>query len=211
MPRPKKRSQHINSQQPEKIIKMVFSEGMTKAEVAESLRYPYSTEHERYNNTKTIENRKMWTHWFRTQGRSFEDAIFFDEAGFNLHSKRTYDLSKVGDRAQQEGRPANRQKNMSLLVAVGKDGIIASEVLLGAYNTDRFCSFLDNKVLPLVAGQRRVFMMDNASFHRFFDTKQRITNAGHEAHYLPAYSPWLNITEKIQQGQARTVLVAAWF
>jgi transposase len=55
-------------------------------------------------------------------------------------------------------------------------------------------SWLDNFLLPLLKpGQ--VIIMDNASFHKSRQIREKIEKAGCELLYLPSYSPDLNPIE----------------
>jgi transposase len=126
-------------------------------------------------------------------GANLMDSVFIDEAGFNLHLTRRFGRARRGERAVRV-RPTQRGRNVSVVVAVGREGIIASEVRLGAFNTDRFNTFLADTLLPNLHGPRTI-IMDNVPFHKSHEVQDTIENAGHICEYLPPYSPQLNAAE----------------
>ena len=62
-------------------------------------------------------------------------------------------------------------------------------------NTEIFTHWLQQDLLPKLPAQS-VLIMDNATFHKGSDMKQRIEEAGHILLYLPPYSPDFNPIEK---------------
>ncbi|SPO27783.1 uncharacterized protein UTRI_04188 [Ustilago trichophora] len=152
-------------------------------------------EHERYNSAKTIQARPAWVRQFQVEMGSFDNAIFFDEAGFNLHSSRSVGCAPTGQRAQQTGRPADCKPNISLLVAIGKDGLYATDMVTGGWNSVSFVAFLNDRLFPDIAGQHRTPVMDNARFHHTGEVQEAVEQAGHRLCFLPPYSPWFNISE----------------
>jgi len=95
--------------------------------------------------------------------------VFVDEAGFNLHMIRRFGRAPRGRRPVRI-RPTAKGKNLSVVVAASREGIIASEVKLGAYNTPSFENFLLEKVVSTLTAPR-VFIMDNARCHTSLSIK----------------------------------------
>ena len=87
-----------------------------------------------YNSPERIRMRQVWTQAFRESTASIADAVFVDEAGFNLHMIRRFGRAPRGRRPVRI-RPTAKGKNLSVVVAASREGIIASEVKLGAYDT----------------------------------------------------------------------------
>ncbi|TKY89231.1 hypothetical protein EX895_001762 [Sporisorium graminicola] len=153
-------------------------------------------EHDRHQCEELIDIRQNWLVDFETN-YSWKNAIFFDEAGFNLHTHRSVGRATVGERAIQRNSPADRKKNMSLLVAVSSGGIEASYIALGGWNGDIITIFLKEHVFPRIRGQKRLLVMDNARCHHADHVEQAITAEGHHLKFLPPYTPWFNPTEKV--------------
>jgi transposase len=80
------------------------------------------------------------------------------------------------------------------VVAVGREGVIALGVTLGAYNIDKFLEFIQTKVIPSLDRQRFI-VMDNAPFYRSCEIQQTFEDVGHIYFCLPSYSPFLNATK----------------
>ena len=61
-------------------------------------------------------------------------------------------------------------------------------------DTDTFTGWIYQDLLPKLP-KESVIVMDNASFHKNKDMKDKIVIAGHTLEYLPTYSPDLNPIE----------------
>ncbi|GAC77671.1 hypothetical protein PANT_27c00064 [Moesziomyces antarcticus T-34] len=133
---------------------------------------------------------------FNVEG-NWDNAIYFDEAGFNLLSHRAFGRSPVGERVLQRNRPANREVNMSLMVAVSGDGIVASYTILGGWTGDYVALFLQEFLFPLIKGQSRLLLFDNAKCHHTGTVEAIVAHKGHRIQFIPPYSPWLNPTERV--------------
>ena len=92
------------------------------------------------------------------------------EVGFNLHLTRRFGRAHRGQRCQRT-YPTQRGRNLSSVVAIGREGVIAHDVALGAYNTCKFLEFIHIKVMPSLDKQRFI-LMDNASFHKSHEIQQ---------------------------------------
>ncbi|KAF7692226.1 hypothetical protein CDIK_2431 [Cucumispora dikerogammari] len=94
-----------------------------------------------------------------------ERPVFLDETGFNLHSSENYGYSPVNTRGYSVVR-ANRDTSQSLMCAVDISGIIASDIITGAYDGDKFKIFIENELLPwFLNNQGSILIVDNCRFH----------------------------------------------
>ncbi|CDR87088.1 uncharacterized protein SPSC_00008 [Sporisorium scitamineum] len=114
------------------------------------------------------------------------------------HIKIMLDFIALHPAVLQRRRPADRKQNMSLLVAVGCEGLIAARPIIGGWTADLFVDFLQSNLMPeLDPHRKRVFILDNAQCHKTEDVRAMITAAGHSVLYLPPYTPWFNICERV--------------
>ena len=75
------------------------------------------------------------------QGILAKNLIFIDESGINLALTRMYARSPRGKRARGN-RPQKRGQNVSLIGALGLDGLITQVSLLGATDGLGFEAFI---------------------------------------------------------------------
>ena len=150
-------------------------------------------EPEDYNCPERIQARLDWTQNFIDIGGSMMEVVYLDEAGFNLHLTRRFGRAQRGKRATVV-RPTQRGRNVSMVVAVTREGIVASDIRLGAYNGDRYLEFVRNKLLPALLTPR-IIVADNVPFHKKQEVREVIEEAGHTYLLLPPYSPHLNASE----------------
>lgn len=116
-----------------------------------------------------------------------KDLIFIDESGINLALIRLFARSPKGQRARGK-RPQKRGKNVSLIGAIGLNGLITQVSLLGATDSLTFEAFIAQRLVPkLWAGA--CVLMDNCSIHKGEEIETWITQAGAKLIYLPPYSP----------------------
>ncbi|KAG2210693.1 hypothetical protein INT45_005651 [Circinella minor] len=120
---------------------------------------------------------KPWYRGFKKENIDYDEYNFIDEAGFNLHLRRTFGRSKKGQPAK-EGVSNNRGVNVSILGAIAAEGITVMDVLEKNYM------------------RGRIFIMDNASIHHSSIVKGTVENRGFHILYLPPYSPVLNLIEE---------------
>uniref|UniRef100_A0A914WKA6 Tc1-like transposase DDE domain-containing protein n=1 Tax=Plectus sambesii TaxID=2011161 RepID=A0A914WKA6_9BILA len=122
--------------------------------------------------------------------------IFLDETGINLHTSPYYGCLPRGVEAVIR-RPANQGRNVSLLMAISANGVVAHKALRGSYNAVLFEEFLNENVERIKAvHERPIAVMDNARFHHSENVKDFFERNNIECHYLPAYSPELNPIEE---------------
>ncbi|KAF7684879.1 hypothetical protein CDIK_4372, partial [Cucumispora dikerogammari] len=125
-----------------------------------------------------------------------ERLVFLDETGFNLHTSVNYDYSPVNTRGYSVVR-ASRSTSQSLTCAVDINGIIASDIITGAYDGDKIKIFIENKLLLYFLNNRgTILIMDNSSLYYRADVLRLLNQSGIEYRFLPAYSPQLNPIEE---------------
>lgn len=127
------------------------------------------------------------------QGILAEDLIFLDEAGVNLSLVRRLARTSKGKRAYGS-RPQKRSKNVSLIGAMGLQGVITNYSILGATDGLTFEAFISQKLVPKLWKGADV-VMDNCSIHKGKEIEDLIEQAGAKLIYLPPYSPDLSPIE----------------
>ena len=148
-----------------------------------------------YNSEQRIEDRYNWVRRLEDTNTLLTDCVFLDESGFNLHLTRRFGRARKGQQATIV-RPTQRGRNVSLMVAVAREGIVATEVRLGAFNANLFVDFLMNSLIPALDGPRTI-VMDNVPFHKHVRVGEVLEEAGHTVLRLPPYTPHLNATEYV--------------
>ena len=125
--------------------------------------------------------------WKLMQNVLAKDLIFIDESGINLALTRLFARSPKGQRARGT-RPQKRGKNVSLISAIGSNGLIAQVSLLGSTDGLTFEAFIAQRLVPKLWPGACV-LMDNYSIHKGKQIEELIVNAGAKLIYLPPYSP----------------------
>ena len=104
-----------------------------------------------------------------------------------------YSRSKVNTRAFGRA-PKNQGKNLTIVGAIGLDGVRAMMAYEGGTTRDAFARFVREALAPaLHAGD--VVVMDNLSAHHSVGVREAIEAVGAKVIYLPPYSPQLNPIE----------------
>lgn len=127
-----------------------------------------------------------------------EKMFFLDECGIQIHSRVTRGRAVVGINARKQTRQI-RSKNISICAAIGHTEIYIFDKKDSAYNADKFCEFLTNFLQKLSDDhiEHAFIIMDNVPFHLTEHARNLIVALGHEAVYLPPYSPFLNPIENL--------------
>jgi transposase len=152
-------------------------------------------EPEDFNAPGRIKQRVTWCQQFLKKGWSMTDAVYIDEAGFNLHLTRRYGRAPKGQRACVV-RPTQRGRNISVIVAVGREGIIGFRAQLGAVNAGIFLDFVNEAILPRL-NTPRVVLADKVPFHKDSRIRHALEAHGHTYVNLPPYSPHLDAAEYV--------------
>jgi transposase len=123
-----------------------------------------------------------------------ERFIFVDETGANIDMARRYGRAAPGQRVE-ERLPRNTPKSLTLIGALGKDGLKAPMELEGAVNKEAFLVYLNQCLGPELQPGDIVFA-DNLSAHRGKEMEEAVSARGAKLVYLPRYSPEFNPIEK---------------
>ena len=111
------------------------------------------------------------------------------------HDNRPYGYSERGEVCFGEYNWQLKNKT-NAIGAILDDQLFAVGLYDCSINSDVFDGWVEQLLLPdLPSGS--VIVMDNATFHKRSDTRERIEDAGHTILWLPPYSPDLNPIEQI--------------
>jgi transposase len=139
------------------------------------------------------------------------DVVVLDE------SYATTQFTRLRGRALRGVRlvdrvPHGHWKLLTILGAIGVEGIVAAASVDAATDADVFLTFVREALVPaLRAGQ--VVVMDNLSAHKVVGVREAIEGAGCRLIYLPPYSPdlspiepmWSKFKQALRTIAARTV------
>ncbi len=124
-----------------------------------------------------------------------DDLVFLDETSTQITMTRTRGRAPRGVRLT-EAVPRNHGDNLTLLAAIGIDGVKAPLVFPQAVNGDIFSQWVRDWLVPtLRPGQ--IVVQDNLSVHRDARARTAIEAAGCRLEFLPVYSPDLNPSELV--------------
>ncbi len=124
---------------------------------------------------------------------------------------RLYGRAPKGERVVGSA-PHNYGSNVTMVGAIGVNGINAAMSFEGAMNGDVFRVFVELVLSPtLKPGE--VVVMDNLSSHKVKGIKEAIERRGARLLYLPPYSPdfspiepcWSKVKTFLRKAKARTV------
>jgi transposase len=129
-----------------------------------------------------------------------------DEAGVNLALTRLYGRAPKGERAIGSV-PQNYGENITLLGALGVDGIQAVMTVNGATDAEVFRTYIKQVLGPtLVPGD--IVVLDNLSAHKATGIQQALARRRVRRIFLPPYSPDLSPME-LCLSKLKTALRAA--
>ena len=126
-------------------------------------------------------------HPFLAGGSYDGDAISIDESSFYWNDKPSRGWGLRGRRVPKE-KPVSR-KRVSLILAVGKEGVVSHQVLTGGVKSSRFADFL--RTLP----DGRPIILDNCSIHKTREVKDLCAAKRITMRFTPPYCPWYNPVE----------------
>lgn len=119
---------------------------------------------------------------------------FIDESGINLALTRLYGRAPRGERAVGSA-PINYGQNVTLIGALGRDGLDALLTIEGATDGEVFRAYTERILCPtLKAGD--IVIMDNLGAHKVSGIREAIEGCGAKLLYLPPYSPDLSPIER---------------
>lgn len=120
--------------------------------------------------------------------------IFVDETGMNTDMSRRYARAPKGQRAHGV-IPRNTPPNLSLVGAMGTEGILCAMELEGAIDGDAFLIFIEQVLGPRLKKGDFV-VLDNLNTHGSAKVEAALYARGAFLLFLPRYSPDLNPIEK---------------
>jgi transposase len=135
---------------------------------------------------------------------------FIDETGMNLAMTRLYGRAAPGVRVVDRV-PQNYGANISLLAALGVEGVSAPMTVEGAVDTAVFRTYVEQVLGPTLRSGD-IVMLDNLAVHKVAGIAEVIAARGARLEPLPPYSPELNPIEQcwaklktaLRQARART-------
>lgn len=118
--------------------------------------------------------------------------------------------SVKGKRAYSS-KPSKRGRNVSIIGALGLNGLVADYSLMGATDGLTFEAFISQTLVPKL-WKGACVVMDNCSVHLGETVRQLIEAAGAQLIYLPPYSPdfspiencWSKVKNCLRRIGART-------
>ena len=146
------------------------------------------------NNEAVKDRRQDFAQWIMNAAVNTE-MIFIDEAGINIWTKRSYGRAHRGERAVRvvAGRRGN---NLTITFAISAtNGVVFHDIKEGGMTGETFVNFIEAVVNAFPHdGLPRALIFDNAPAHRRAGNADLPQNVS--LHWLPPYSPFLNIAEK---------------
>jgi transposase len=121
--------------------------------------------------------------------------IFVDETGIDTRMTRACARAARGRRAPG-AVPWGRWERLTVLGALGLDGVVACMSVAAATGTAVFLAFVEQVLAP--APRERpgaLVVMDNLAAHKAEAVREALDRAGLGHRYLPPYSPDLNPIE----------------
>lgn len=120
--------------------------------------------------------------------------VFLDESGSNCAMTPRYGRSPKGQRLHDD-KPYQWGENITLLGALGLDGIRTMMTVNGGTTEEVFYAFVEQCLLPMLkAGD--IVLLDNLNSHKSSRIVALIESVGATLTFLPPYSPDLNPIEK---------------
>ena len=125
-----------------------------------------------------------------------ERLIFVDESGIDTRMTRRFARAPRGKRACG-AVPFGRWKRLTLLGALGPEGIVAMMSVAAATTTAVFRAFTEQVLIPALRtrGPGTIVAFDNLAAHKAAVVHEALRAAGCQALLLPRYSPDLNPIE----------------
>ena len=123
-----------------------------------------------------------------------KEPVYLDETGFSATTFREYAYAPKGVSVAAKV-PSNRYTSTTLIAARFDAGFRVPVLFEGSCDAIAFNTWLEKMLCPLL-DEKHVVILDNASFHKGWQTADLITATGASLLFLPPYSPELNPIEK---------------
>ena len=129
-------------------------------------------------------------------GLAPERLVFLDECGVLTDMARLYGRSPRGTRAPGTA-PCGSWTRLSVLGALGHEGMLAAMSVEGATSGAVFHAYLERVLLPALREREpdAVLVMDNLRAHKTPRVRELLDGSGFPYRYLPSYSPDLSPIE----------------
>ncbi|KAG0430116.1 hypothetical protein DMUE_5693 [Dictyocoela muelleri] len=144
--------------------------------------------------TKAGHFEKMREYAFSFSRYVGRNIIFVDDSGFNLHTSISYGYAPPNV-SPIKHQPASKRQNISLCAIISRSTLVASKIIDGKYNAEKFGEFIDESARFGAFRDSPVLVMDNASIHKTREILNKLENYGVEVKFIPPYSPDLNPIE----------------
>lgn len=138
-------------------------------------------------------HRLQCLHQAEEQGRV--EVFYFDEAGFNLTPVVPYAWQESG---QTRALPSASSQRINVLGFINKANQSFFHSVIGRVSSTEVIAAFDAFAAQGQSDKLRLVVLDNAPIHRshaFQDRIDRWLAQGLVVHFLPAYSPELNLIE----------------
>jgi transposase len=143
-----------------------------------------------------------------------ERLVFLDESAVLTSMARRDGRSPRGQRATAKV-PFGNWKRLSVLSALGIEGVLATMSIEAATGGVAFAAYLEQVLLPVLRQRKpdAVLVMDNLRPHKTPEVRAVLDGSGFPYHYLPSYSPdlspiepgWAKVKSYLRRVAARTV------
>jgi len=129
-------------------------------------------------------------------GLAPERLVFLDECGVLTGMARLYGRSPRGTRAPGTA-PCGSWTRLSVLGALGHEGVLAAMSVEGATSGAVFRAYLEQVLLPALRERKpdAVLVMDDLGAHKTPEVRELLDGSGFPYRYLPSYSPDLSPIE----------------
>lgn len=135
---------------------------------------------------------------------------FIDESGVNLAMTRLYGRAPKGERVVGTV-PQNYGQNVTMLGALGSQGLQAVMTVEGAMDTAVFRAYVKHVLGPTLS-PGDIVVLDNLGVHKARGIQQMLARRRVRLLYLPPYSPdlapiepcWSKVKTALRKAKART-------
>ena len=145
-------------------------------------------------------------------GLAPERLVFLDECGVLTGMARLHGRGPRGERAHGTV-PCGRWTRLSVLGALGQEGILAAMSVEAATSGAVFHAYLERVLLPELRRSKpdAVLVMDNLGAHKTPEVRELLDGSGFPYRYLPSYSPdpspiepaWAQVKAELRRVAAR--------